>query len=259
MDRYEHKHAPTLRVVMIVDYISSFDDKGVALSDIVKHLDIPKTTVFNILNTLVDTEVIEETGTNIKKYRLGFQAYVLAKRYVEKMTLIQIADPIMKELSALTELTTFIAKQDKSKIFYIYKHEAVISYRTLANVGSANYINTTALGKAYLMTLTDDKLTEKLDEITYQKNTEKTIMKPEIMKIEIHQSQSRGFAIDNEEHDTGLVCLGAPIYNELGQYEASISMSGSTQILESIDLYGRLLKQAAEKISTLLGYRSDRQ
>ena len=43
-------HSPTMRVIRIVDYISSFTDKGVVLSDIVKHLDIPKTTVFNIVN-----------------------------------------------------------------------------------------------------------------------------------------------------------------------------------------------------------------
>ena len=158
-------HSPTLRVIRIVEYISGFTDKGVILSDIVRDLDIPKTTVFNILNTLVTEEVIEEVGESVKRYKLGFQAYVLAKRYIEKMTLIDIAAPILKELSDLTNLTSFIAKQDKSRVFYVFKYEPENAKKTIANIGSTSYINTTSLGKAYLMSLKNGELKRRINEI----------------------------------------------------------------------------------------------
>ena len=247
-------HSPTLRVVRIVDYISSFNDKGVILSDIVRELDIPKTTVFNILSTLVEEGVIEELDEGIKRYRLGFQSFVIAKRYVEKMTLIDIAKPILQDLSDLTNLTSFIAKQDKSRIFYIYKFESAKPIRTLANIGSSNYINSTALGKAYLMTLDDKALKEKLSNMEFNKATDKTIIDVKNMFEHIQTIRKKGYTIDEEESYEGLICFGAPILNQNGEYEASISISGEVKDVESKELYGKLVKQAAERISSQLGY-----
>lgn len=251
-------HSPTLRVIKIVDYISTFTDKGVSLSNIVKNLDIPKTTVFNILNTLVSEEVIEETKGNIKHYRLGFQAFVIAKRYVEKMTLIDIAKPILKELSDLTNLTSFIAKQDKSRIFYVYKYEPALAKRTFANIGSANYVNSTALGKAYLISLSNQALKQKIDSLEFFQATKKSIIDKDEMFSQIVEARKQGFTIDEEESYEGLFCFGAPIYNQYGEYEASISISGVFDKLDSKDLYGKLIKQAADKISLQLGYQERR-
>lgn len=247
-------HSPTIRVVKIVDYISSFNDKGVVLSDIVKALDIPKTTVFNILNTLVSEGVIEELNEGIKRYRLGFQSFVIAKRYVEKMTLIDIAKPILQELSDLTNLTSFIAKQDKSRIFYVYKFESKNPIRTLANIGSSNYINSTSLGKAYLMTLDDQALLAKLNSMEFNKATDKSIVTVPDMFNHIVEARKKGYAIDDEESYQGLICFGAPILNQNGEYEASISISGEIKGIDSKELYGKLVKQAADRISSQLGY-----
>ena len=250
-------HSPTERVIRIVDYISSFTDKGVPLSEIVKELDIPKTTVFNIVNELLTHGVIEETGTTIKKYRLGFQAFVIAKRYVEKMSVIDISHPILKELSDLTNLTSFISKQDKGKVFYIHKYEPENAKKTIANIGSSNHVHSTSLGKAYLMTLTKDQLLEEVESLEYVPFTEKTILDKETLVEDIKLSRRRGFSLDNEENVDGLMCFGAPIFNEFGEYEASISISGLFKANGSTDLYGKLIKQAAKKISSQLGYRGN--
>lgn len=249
-------HSPTLRVIRIVDYISSYTDKGVILSDIVNDLNIPKTTVFNIVNTLVSEGVIEETGDTVKKYRLGFQSFVISKRYVEKMTVIDIARPILEELSEITQMTTFIAKQDKSKIFYLFKYVPTGASTTLANVGSDNYINATSLGKAYLLSLDNKELKEKIAELDCVQVTEHSITDPTDLYNHIQEYRSKGYTIDDEENHPQLVCFGAPVYNEKGEYEMSISISGQFEFLENKGLYGKLIKQAARRISEQLGYRT---
>jgi DNA-binding IclR family transcriptional regulator len=248
-------HSPTLRVIRIVDYISAFTDKGVPLSDIVKELDIPKTTVFNIVNTLVSEGVIEETGETIKRYRLGFQSFVIAKRYVEKMTSIDIANPVLKELSDITNLTSFIAKQDKSSIFYIYKYRPEKAQKTQANIGMSNPVNTTALGKAYLLTLTNSELQTALEELEFASGTEHAITNKDDMYKHITEYRRKGYTVDIEESQEGLCCYAAPVFNENGEYEASISISGFQATQETQSLYGKLIKQAANKISAQLGYR----
>ena len=249
-------HSPTLRVIRIVDYISAYTDKGVPLSDIVRDLDIPKTTVFNIVNTLVTQGVIEETGETVKRYRLGFQSFVIAKRYVEKMTSIDIASPVLKELSELTNLTSFIAKQDKSRIFYVFKYSPEKAMKTSANIGTSNFMNTTALGKAYLLTLTNKELDEKLDSLEFSTQTKKSITSKEELYKQIQEFRKLGYSVDDEETQEGLCCFGAPVYNESSEYEASISISGCISNQETKPLYGKLIKQAASKISAQLGYRN---
>lgn len=248
-------HSPTLRTIRIVDYISSFTDRGVVLSDIVKDLDIPKTTVFNILNTLVEEEVIEEIKEAVRRYRLGFQAFVIAKRYVEKMTLIDLATPILQELSYLTNLTSFIAKQDKSRIFYVFKCEAENAKRTSVNISSSNPMNTTSLGKAYLITLEDQTLKKKLETLEFFKLTDKSMIDKHQFYYHIVDARKNGFTIDHEETTEGLVCFGAPVFNQHGDYEASISISGSMIDSQTKDLYGKLIKKAADRISQQLGYK----
>ena len=250
-----HEHSPTIRVIKIVDYISSFTDKGVALSNIVNRLDIPKTTVFHIVNTLVAEGIIEETGDNVKKYRLGFQAFVIAKRYVEKMTLIDIARPILKDVSELTNLTSFIAKEDKGKIFYLFKYEPEKAKKTMANIGSTNPIHSTALGKAYLMTLSDEELRGEINRLSFDQKTSHTIVNKQKLFDELEKAQKQGFVVDDEETHEGLICFGAPIVNQRGEYEASISISGMFDRLDSKALYGKLIKQAAIKIMEQLGYQ----
>ena len=248
-------HSPTERVIKIVDYISSRNDQGVTLSEIYKSLYIPKTTVFNIVNTLVTSGIVEEIGTDVKRFRLGFQAFVIAKRYVEKMSVIDIAQGILEEVSNLTSLTAFIAKQDKGRVFYIHKYEPANAIKTIANIGSSNYVHSTSLGKAYLMTLDDDELRKTLDMLDYKRITSKTITCKDELYKDILSSKQRGYAIDDEENVDGLMCFGAPLYNQLGEYEASISISGLFKANGSSELYGKLIKQAAEKISGQLGYR----
>jgi DNA-binding IclR family transcriptional regulator len=70
----------------------------------------------------------------------------------------------------------------------------------------------------------------------------------------IQTIRKKGYTIDEEESYDGLICFGAPILNQNGEYEASISISGEVKDVESKDLYGKLVKQAAERISSQLGY-----
>ena len=248
-------HSPTERVIRIVDYISSCNDKGATLSEIYKTLDIPKTTVFNIVNTLLVHQVIEEVGLEVKRYTLGFQAFVIAKRYVEKMSLIDIAKPILEEVSNLTSLTSFIAKQDKGRVFYIFKFQPENAKKTTANVGSADDVYSTSLGKAYLMTLTDEQLKDELATYTYRQKTRYTVSSKDELYKKVLQSKEKGYAFDNEENVEGLICFGAPILNQSGEFVASVSISGRFTSHGSTELYGKLIKQAAEKISAQLGYK----
>ena len=83
--------------------------------------------------------------------------------------------------------------------------------------------------------------------------TEHTITDYERFQEEIHEIRRRDYALDNEEREEGLFCVGAPIFNKKGKAIAAISISGpKTRVFDNdFEEKVRLLKQCAQRVSTL--------
>jgi IclR family acetate operon transcriptional repressor len=65
-----------------------------------------------------------------------------------------------------------------------------------------------------------------------------------------------GYALDDEEDEPGLRCIGAPIFDETGKAVAAISVAGTTnQIpIDRVPILARMVMQVARGISSRLGY-----
>ena len=247
------KHEPTMRVIKIIDLVSFNSDRGITIKEMMEKLDMPKTTVFNIVRTLVMEKMLKEVKDhNVIKYQLGFYTYVMASRYAEKLDVLKMAAPILKDLSDVTGLTSFVGKVNDQNIYYLYKYEPKDALPTKSLVNNANYIHSTALGKAYLSTLNDKELNKIVQTIDYHISTKFSIKDSKALLEDIKETKIHGYSIDKEETDIGLICYGAPIIDNQGQFIASISLSGIKTPKDMSDLYGKLVKQAADKISELL-------
>ena len=66
----------------------------------------------------------------------------------------------------------------------------------------------------------------------------------------------QGFAIDDEECEYGLKCIGAPIRDQTGRVKAALSIAGPANRLGSRVMTGRsgAVKRAAAELSADLGY-----
>jgi DNA-binding IclR family transcriptional regulator len=247
-----NNHEPTIRVIRILELVSYYSEKGLSLKEIMNKLDMPKTTVYNILSTLVDQGVLIEIDEGIKVYKLGFLAYIIASRYIEKLDILNIADRILKDLSDVTGLTSFVAKVDHKNIYYLFKYSPDGARVTQAEVNSTNYVHSTALGKAYLMTLNNDALDRVLDYLDYIRFTDATCKDKDTLKADVLMAKQNGFSLDQGETEKNLICYGAPITDQKGNFIASISISGLKTQDDTSPLYGKLIKQAADKISEQL-------
>lgn len=74
-----------------------------------------------------------------------------------------------------------------------------------------------------------------------QKKRIHTIDNIECLKNELRNVKSQGYAIDNEEREIGLYCIGAPILDKSGNVIASINMSGPTARMKNDDLHKKQL------------------
>jgi IclR family acetate operon transcriptional repressor len=88
--------------------------------------------------------------------------------------------------------------------------------------------------------------------------TANTITTASALKAELKAVRSRGYAIDDEEKEEGLRCIGAAVRSHSGKQAAAMSVSGPAFRMteERVPKIGRALMEAAGKFSAELGYRA---
>lgn len=69
--------------------------------------------------------------------------------------------------------------------------------------------------------------------------TVNTILSYEDLKEEIDKVRRRGYAMDHEEQEMGLTCIGAPILDRNKKAVAAISLSGPTSRMNSSGFRGQ--------------------
>ena len=80
-----------------------------------------------------------------------------------------------------------------------------------------------------------------------EKYTENTITDPYEIILELRRTRQRGYAIDDEEHEYNVRCVGVPVYNSAGQLIAGMSTSGPAQVMTDAKLMenAEILQSAA--------------
>ncbi len=248
------------RALKIVDEVSKSHETGLSLSEISEKLKLPVSTVYRIVQNLVNWQYLTESAGG--NYVLGFSLLTLGHIVQSNLALASIARKYMEELSRQTSETIYLAMLDRfsSEIIYIEKIESLRNVKLSAGIGSHNPIHATANGKSLVCRFSKDKIREMLGKKGMPPLTPKTITDVEQFIDEVEQLKQKGFALDDLEHEPGVRCVAAPIFDYTGNVVASISISGIESNMD-LDLinnnYGKLVKETALKISQQMGYRGE--
>jgi DNA-binding IclR family transcriptional regulator len=129
---------------------------------------------------------------------------------------------------------------------------------TVANrVGWRLPIHCTAIGKAQIAYLSEEEL-EKLGVLdNMDKFTENTIVDRAKFIKHLKEVAKRGYAIDNEEYNPGVRCVGVPIRDYTGRIVGGISVCGPSFRMTDELLKTKIIpvvKDASEKVSKRLGF-----
>ena len=201
---------------------------GVGITTLEQHLSLSKGTIHCHLATL------EEAGFVIKendKYHLGLQfldfAHQVRKRY-------QILDIVEDEVDRLAkesgELALFTVEENTQGIC-LYKSEGQNAVQTELYVGYRNELYHTAVGKAILAFLPEDRRQSIIEQKPLESITENTITDKDDLREEIEEIRERGFAYNQEETIQGLVGIGAPVRDQQGNVLGAVSVIGPSSAL----------------------------
>jgi len=240
-----------------ISILKALADKELTIGELHSQLKLPKTTTFVILNTLEHHEIIRKTADG--KYRIGPGFLRWGMRYFQSMDLVQIAHPHLERLVDGKPYTCHLAVLIGDKPVYCDKVEGNGFVRFATTIGQSQPLHQSSVGKALAAGLTDEEIRRILP-ATLPASTNKSIRTVEKFLEEIQFVRKNGFAIEDEEFEEGVRCIGAPIRNYTGRIVASLSITALSKDLPAVKFMavGEEVKQTAALISRDLGY-VDRQ
>jgi DNA-binding IclR family transcriptional regulator len=152
----------------------------------------------------------------------------------------------------------FFCILDEGQVFYVEKVESQRSVRTACTVGSRAPAYCTAVGKSMLAELPEAEVHGIIRRWGLKAMTANTITTTAGLRAELKAVRSRGYAIDDEEKEEGLRCVGAAVRAHSRKLFAAMSISGPAfrMTKERIPEVGQALMEAAASLSAELGYQS---
>jgi DNA-binding IclR family transcriptional regulator len=194
-----------------------------------------------------------ETG----RYRLGLRLYELGSRAIDGLDLRGRARPYLDRLQAKFGETVFLCILDEGQVFYVEKVESQQSVRTACTVGSRAPAYCTAVGKAMLAEIPEAEVSKIIRRWGLKAVTANTITTASALNAELRAVRLRGYAIDEEEKEEGLRCVGAAVRGHSGKLFAAISVSGPAfrMTKKRIPEIGQAVMWAANELSAELGYQ----
>ncbi len=240
-----------------IDILDLFDRQNYELgtTEIAKALEIPKSTAAGIIHTLDLNGYLDQNQKN-RKYRLGIKLVERGSVLLSHLDLRQIALPHLEKLRDWCNEGVNLAIRDGHEVVYIERLFGTNLLGMRSEIGKREPVHSTALGKALLACLPDEEIKKFIATHKFTSITPRTITDDGQFLIDLRQSQERGFAIDDEENESGGRCIAAPIFDFSGHPIAAVSVSVPVQRLpeSKISLFGDKVVRTTGSISHELGY-----
>ena len=247
------------RAGLILEVLSQHS-QGLSLRDLSQKVNLTKGTTHRLLSSLAYLDFIRQNPSN-KHYLLSFKLVELGNRLLNQIDFRIEARPFLVELAEHTQETVHMVVLDQFEVLYIDKVEAsghTTGLRMASMLGSRIPAHCCAVGKALLAYMPEAKLDELASENGLLKKTENTIIDLTKLKEHLELVRRRGYALDNEENEIGIRCIGAPIRDQRGEVISAISISVPASRMKSrmmeFKLKDRVI-ETARKISGKLGYQ----
>jgi len=243
-----------LELLIALGELSSKNRNGVRLSDVDEHSGISAPTAHRLFQFLKTHRFVEQDESS-KRYRLGPKILALSAQLHGGFDLRQRTVPYLTDLARKTMLTAHLAIRDGTQGIYIEKVESRQPIRLASEVGQRVFLHSSALGKA-MMAFSGPEVLEAVVTAGLETRTPNTITNGVGLTRELAVIRKRGYAVDNQENEPGIICIAAPIFNHTNHVIAAISIAGTVGQVpkQRILALSRLVRQACRDISESMGF-----
>lgn len=241
--------------IAILEYLSTRSE-GETLQEIKSVLDISQTTAYRILNTLVRLDYLSFSEDS-KRYKLTRKLLTLGFRALNEHNLLETVLPHLRDLRDRVKETACFGVLGDEKGIFIEQAQGYHTFRFVLSPGKPFELHCSAPGKAIMAYLPVTIRNRYLSYMTFTRYNSRTITSREVYLEELDKVYKQGYAMDDEEELSGVICVGAPVLNYTGYPCGAVWISGPKDRLtkEVLQNSVRTIKEITGQISVELGYR----
>lgn len=232
------------------------NESELSATEIGKRVELDPSTTFRMLVTLEEHGFVRQDPTS-GKYRLGVSCLELGSQFLKFNDVRKSAVDAMQKLRDQFGETVHLGILDGNEIVYLEKMPGLHAIGLMSSrVGGRAPAHATAIGKVLLAYLPDGELGTRLPRWKLTRCTANTITDWKELEKEIARVREQGYALDNQEFETGVKCIAVPIFSHKG-IAAALSISGPRERMEGqIEENGLIeqLKKMTAEISTEIGW-----
>jgi DNA-binding IclR family transcriptional regulator len=224
--------------------------------ELARRLDLPRSTVFRMLNTLESLGFIERTD-NGNDYRLGLAVLRLGFEYLSSLELTELGQPVIGRLCDAINYPCNLVVRDQRHIVYVAKVTPPAPLTSSVRVGTRLPAHATVLGRVLLGDPSLAELRHLYPEEHLEVFSSSTPTTTLALFNMVKADCERGYAQGEGFFERSISTVAAPVRDHTRRIVAALGVTvPSAHIEESLleELVQRV-RASAEELSALLNYQ----
>jgi IclR family transcriptional regulator, pca regulon regulatory protein len=231
------------------------DRPALGISELSRELGLTRSTTHRYVATLASLRYLEQDPST-RKYRLAPRVLDLGFSMLGSLELREIATPYLRQLTDATGHTSNLAIRDDTDVILIdrvrgrpgrYHH---LEFTLHAGSRLPSYCSAT--GKALLAFLPATDLDRLLDRIDLVQRAPRTVTAKSSLLSELEQVRRTGIATNDEELESALRSIAAPVRSRSGEVVAAVNVAipwSPAAMNELVTRLGPAVRETANKIA----------
>jgi IclR family KDG regulon transcriptional repressor len=246
-------------VIRALDILELFLDRPqLSAREVAERLDLPRTTVHELLVTLTARSYLILVPGQPAQYRLGLPLFQLGAAFAGRLDLVREAQSVARDVAAACDEAVHVAVLDGADVVYLVKADSTHPVRMVSGVGLRLPAHCTAVGKVLLASLDRAALDAVLAKGPLPGMTPDSITDPDGLRAHLEHVRAEGVAVDDGESDSAMRCVAAAVRDHSGATVAAMSVSAPIirWTPRAIEEWAGLVREGAATLSARMGYRA---
>lgn len=195
------------RVIRAVEFLA--ERESARLDEVAAEIDVHKSNALRLLATLRahNWVAVDDTRT---LYSIGPRLASIGRAAVAGLELHK-ALSLAEDLRDLTGETVHVSMPHGDKMLVVGRADSPNALKVTCDVGTEDLLHSTAVGKAYLASLSDAALEELLESLDLAPITPATLSTPEALREDVASIRERHYATNLQEARRGTSALAVAL------------------------------------------------
>lgn len=213
------------RAIRILNALAAGPSEA-SLASLSRRLQLPRSSTLAICNSLVESDMLARSSDGM--YRLGPHLLELGRSMLGQIDLHSEFERVLDQLGVLTDQTVVVGVLREDDVVYVGRRSGRYPLGISYEIGMRLPAHCTATGLAILAELTDDTIRARYanrEDPDLPTLTPRSIASVPQLRERLQQVRQTGYAVDDEETNVGIICVGAAVHDNGAQVAGAVSVA----------------------------------